>query len=52
MPVDPLKEQSDALIGECMKEAMTPAQKQKAYRERHKDRVREADRLRKRRKRD
>ena len=28
--------------------ALTPAEKQKAYRKRHKDRVREADRLRKR----
>lgn len=31
---------------------LTPAEKQKAYRERHKDRVREADRLRKRKQRE
>ena len=35
-------------IEEVIKEALTPAEKQKAYRERHPDRVHEADRLRKR----
>lgn len=39
-------------IDKRFSKALTPAAKQKAYRERHKDRVREADRLRKRMKRD
>ena len=61
LPVDPLKEQSDALIRECMKEAMTPAEKNRERVRRWRKKVlsdpekaellREADRLRKRRKR-
>lgn len=37
---------------ELISTPLTPAEKQKAYRERHKDRVQEADRLRKRKQRD